>query len=93
MNDEQREFAQQLGQKIVDLISDECDRARTQDLTVVFNMLVSVVAHYIGGVTDPTIRAHTYTDFGTWLRLHLDAIERDHAPTAAVITEGVDIEQ
>jgi len=80
------EQAHQLGQKIVNLIAEECGKHGTNDLNMVFNVLVSVIAHYIGGVTPQEARQKAYNQVGAWLANHLDQMERDGAPHAQVVT-------
>lgn len=82
-----KQQAHALGQKIVELIAADCEKAGIDDLNVVFNVLVSVLAHYIGGINPHSARMATYNKVGRWLSEHLEQMERDGATHAQVIVE------
>lgn len=67
--------AQQLGQHIVNLVSEHCERIGVDDLNAVLNVLVSVLAHYIGGIEPLSVRQAAYTKVGAWLAQHLEELE------------------
>lgn len=86
------EDAQQIGQKIIDLIADECDRLHTRDMNMVLNVLVSVLAHYIGGVEPLEARQAAYNQVGAWLAQHLTELVNRELPRAHVVTEREDLQ-
>lgn len=59
----------------------------TNDLNLVFNVLVSVLAHYMGGITPYSARMAAFNKCGRWLSDHLDQMERDGGSHAQVVTE------
>jgi hypothetical protein len=90
MNEPTQEQAQQLGQDIVDLVGERCKQLGHNDLNWVLRIFVSVLGHYIGGITPLNVQQAAYAMMGSWLAECLDKIRDTGAPSAEVLNIQVD---
>lgn len=72
-------FIQATGQKAVEMIVDDMEKAGFVDLQLVLNVLCSVTAHFIGGVPDGSARDTCYVEFGRALKEHIERVKEGHA--------------